>query len=85
MARLDSGFRRNDDVRELVQYALCRALFAPRRIALIGASSDAARLTARPQIYLRRHGFTGALYPVNPRASEVLGERAYASLHEVPD
>ena len=61
------------------------ALFAPRRIALIGASTDAARLTARAQIYLRRHGFTGALYPVNPRASEVLGERAYPSLRDIPD
>ena len=33
---------------------------------------------------MRRHGFTGALYPVNPRAEEVLGERAYPSLAEVP-
>jgi acyl-CoA synthetase (NDP forming) len=64
--------------------ALAGALFAPHRIALIGASTDATRLTARAQIYLRRHGFTGALYPVNPRAPEVLGERAYASLQEVP-
>jgi acyl-CoA synthetase (NDP forming) len=63
---------------------LADALFNPRRIALIGASADATHLTPRAQIYLRRHGFTGALYPVNPRASEVLGERAYASLHEVP-
>ena len=65
--------------------ALASSLFAPRRIALIGASTDASRLTARAQIYLRRHGFTGALYPVNPRASEVLGERAYPSLRDVPD
>jgi acyl-CoA synthetase (NDP forming) len=65
--------------------ALSRALLDPRRIALIGASSDPARLTARAQIYLRRHGFTGALYPVNPRAEQVLGERAYPSLADVPD
>jgi acyl-CoA synthetase (NDP forming) len=60
------------------------ALFNPRRIALIGASTDATRLTARAQVYLRRHGFTGTLYPVNPRATEVLGERAYPSLAEIP-
>jgi acyl-CoA synthetase (NDP forming) len=64
---------------------LARALFAPRGIALIGASSDPARLTARAQIYLRRHGFSGALYPVNPRAPTVLGERAYPSLADVPE
>jgi acyl-CoA synthetase (NDP forming) len=60
------------------------ALLNPRRIALIGASTDASRLTARAQVYLRRHGYTGELFPVNPRAPEVLGERAYASLAEVP-
>lgn len=63
---------------------LSDALFAPRRIALIGASSDATRLTARAQIYLRRHGYDGALYPVNPRAETVLGEKAYPSLADVP-
>ena len=63
---------------------LAQALFAPQRIALIGASTDAARLTARAQVYLRRHGFGGALFPVNPRAMEVLGEAAYASLADVP-
>ncbi len=63
---------------------LARALLNPRRIALIGASADAARLTARPQRYLRRHGFDGTLFPVNPRAPEVLGEPAHASLHDIP-
>ena len=63
---------------------LAQALFAPRRIALIGASTDANRLTARAQIYLRRHGFAGELFPVNPRATEVLGEAAYPSLNGIP-
>jgi acyl-CoA synthetase (NDP forming) len=64
--------------------SLARALLAPRRIALVGASADAARLTARPQRYLRRHGFAGDLFPVNPRAAEILGERAYAALDDIP-
>jgi acyl-CoA synthetase (NDP forming) len=63
---------------------LTHALFSPRRIALIGASTDAARLTARAQVYLRRHGFTGELFPVNPRADVVLGEKAYPTLRDVP-
>ena len=61
-----------------------RALLAPRSIALIGASGDPSRLTARAQIYLRKHGYQGALYPVNPRAPEILGERAYATVEDVP-
>ena len=63
---------------------LATSLFSPRRIALIGASTDASRLTARAQVYLRRHGFTGDLFPVNPRGGLVLGERAYPTLRDVP-
>ncbi len=63
---------------------LAEALFAPQRIALIGASSDPSRIGARAQIYLRRHGFGGTIYPVNARAEVVLGERAYGSLGDVP-
>jgi acyl-CoA synthetase (NDP forming) len=61
-----------------------RALLAPSSIALIGASGDPSRLTARAQIYLRRHGYTGALYPVNPRATEILGEPAFARVEDIP-
>jgi len=64
--------------------ALSDALLDPRRVALIGASADMARLTARPQRYLRRHGFQGEIFPVNPRAAEIMGERAYASLDDIP-
>ena len=64
--------------------ALRDALFRPQRIALVGASADPAKLTARAQIHLRRHGFRGTLYPVNPNATEVLGEPAYPSLEAIP-
>ncbi len=60
------------------------ALFEPRRIALIGASSDPSRLTARAQLYLRKHGFAGDILPVHPREAEVLGERAYPSVADIP-
>ncbi|WP_291296091.1 acetate--CoA ligase family protein [Elioraea sp.] len=63
---------------------LAEAIFAPRRIALVGASADPAKLTARAQIHLRRHGFDGALFPVNPNAGEIMGERAYASIADIP-
>ena len=59
---------------------LFRALFAPRGIALFGASADPAKNTARPQRFLRKHGYAGAIVPINPRRREVLGERAYARL-----
>lgn len=64
--------------------SLVSSLFTPRRIALVGASSDPTRLTARAQLYLRKHGYTGALFPVNPRADTVLNEKAYPSLRDIP-
>ncbi|MDP2373515.1 acetate--CoA ligase family protein [Reyranella sp.] len=62
---------------------LFAALFEPKRIALIGASADPAKTTSRPQRFLRRHGFTGEILPVNPSRSEILGEMAYKDLESI--
>lgn len=64
--------------------SLAQALFAPRSVALIGASGDPAKNTSRPQRFLRRHGFPGAVYPVNRGRSEIFGEKAYPDLGAVP-
>jgi acyl-CoA synthetase (NDP forming) len=64
--------------------SLAQALFAPRAVALVGASGDAAKNTARPQRYLRKHGYAGRIVPINPARSDVLGEAAFASLGDVP-
>jgi len=67
-----------------VSEALFRALFAPRGVALFGASGDATKNTARPQRYLQKHGFAGHVVPINRGRREVLGLPAYASLAEAP-
>jgi acyl-CoA synthetase (NDP forming) len=63
---------------------LFRALFEPRAVALVGASGEAGKNTARPQQFMRRHGWTGTLYPVNRGRSEIFGEPAYPDLDAVP-
>ena len=63
---------------------LAQALFAPRAVALIGASGDPGKNTARPQRYLRKHGYTGRIVPINAMRNEVLGERAYPRLADAP-
>jgi acyl-CoA synthetase (NDP forming) len=60
------------------------SLFAPRRLALIGASSDEKRTTSRPQRFLVKHGFAGEILPVNPGRAEVFGVKAYKSIDAVP-
>ena len=64
---------------------LAQALFAPRAVALVGASGDARKNTARPQRYLKKHGYAGRVVPINPARGEVLGERAYPSLAAAPE
>ncbi|WP_420997710.1 acetate--CoA ligase family protein [Cupriavidus sp. 30B13] len=63
-------------------------LVKPRSVAVIGASADPAKTSGRPVSYLTRHGFGGAIYPVNPKVDTIGGIRCYpdiGSLPEVPD
>jgi acyl-CoA synthetase (NDP forming) len=64
---------------------LAQALFAPRSVALIGASGDATKNTSRPQRFLRKHGYTGRILPINRGRDEIFGEKAYADLRAVPE
>jgi acyl-CoA synthetase (NDP forming) len=63
---------------------LFQAMFAPHSIALVGASADVAKNNARPQRFLRAHGYTGRVLPINPSRDEILGERAYPDLRAAP-
>lgn len=63
-------------------------LVSPRSVAIIGASADSAKTSGRPVAYLKKHGFDGGIYPVNPRYETIDGLRCYpdvASLPEAPD
>ena len=63
-------------------------LLKPRSVAVIGASGDPAKTAGRPVAYLVKHGFTGAIYPVNPKIERIGELRCYpdvASLPAVPD
>ncbi len=63
-------------------------LMRPQRVAVIGASADITKTAGRPVAYLLKHGFSGEVYPVNPKATEICGLACYpdiASLPSVPD
>src|SRR3974390_1065298 len=64
---------------------LAQALFAPRSVAIVGQSDDAGKAAGRPLKFLRRMGYAGNVYPVNPRRERVLGERAWPSLSTLPE
>ncbi|MBI2528510.1 MAG: acetate--CoA ligase family protein [Candidatus Rokubacteria bacterium] len=60
------------------------ALLRARSVAILGASGDPRKVSGRPQKYLLRHAYRGAIYPVNPTATEVQGLPAYPSLAAIP-
>ncbi len=51
-------------------------------IAVVGLSSNELRASNFVGYYLRRHGYH--VVPVNPRETEILGERCYPSLLDIP-
>ena len=65
------------------QNASLTALFAPRSIAVVGASTNAQKIGGIPVDYQRRFGFDGALYPVNPNADRIQDLPAWPSLRAI--
>jgi len=61
-----------------------QALLAPQSIALVGASGDPAKNTARPLRFMRKHGYGGRIFPINASRAEILGETSYPDLAALP-
>lgn len=62
-----------------------RRLFAPRRIAYIGATEDLRKFGGRCIRELLDFGFQGELYPINPKRSEVFGLQCYPDIEALPE
>ena len=63
-------------------------LLKPRSVAVIGASADAGKTAGRPVSYLVKHGFSGDIYPINPKVDRIGDLACYkdvASLPAAPD
>lgn len=64
------------------------ALLAPRNVVIVGATDKPGNWTPRVHRNLRRYGFPGPVFPLNPGRDEVWGETCYrdfAALPEPPD
>src|SRR5512144_558316 len=61
--------------------------FTPQGVAVIGASRDPGKLSygILRNLVDPEHGYPGPIYPVNPKADEVLGLRCYPDIGAVPD
>ncbi len=61
------------------------SLFAPRNVAVIGATDKEGSVGKTILWNLLSHPFGGTIFPVNPKRSNVLGIKAYSSIKTVPD
>ncbi len=61
---------------------ILKILRAARTVAIVGLSKDPLRPSNFIGFYLKRHGYK--IVPVNPREQEILGERSYPSLTDIP-
>lgn len=59
------------------------ALEKYRTIAVVGASKSPEKVAYSVPLYLKDHGYR--IIPVNPTATEIMGETAYPSLLEIPE
>lgn len=59
--------------------------FQPDSVAVIGASRDPEKLGFAVLNNLKEGGYQGRLYPINPKADEILGLKAYSSVLDIPD
>lgn len=61
------------------------AFFNPSSIAIVGASQNLSSIGGRPFFYLKKHGYEGRIFPVNPKYKEIEGCRCYPSLNAIPE
>ncbi|GAA2350724.1 acetate--CoA ligase family protein [Streptomyces cuspidosporus] len=64
--------------------AAMRRLMRPRSVTVIGASNEQGKIGNSVMRNLIDGGFPGEIHPVNPKADDILGRKAYRSVTEVP-
>jgi acetyltransferase len=64
---------------------MLEAFTNPRGVAIIGASPSPGKLGYAVLQNVIRYGFQGGIYPINPKAEEILGLPAFPSVKNIPD
>ena len=60
------------------------AIMKPKAIAVIGASTKPSTIGSELMLRLKEYDFNGQVYPVNPKADEIAGFKAYPSVMQIP-
>jgi acetyl coenzyme A synthetase (ADP forming)-like protein len=60
-------------------------IMKPAAVAVIGASDETGKIGNSVMKNLINGGYQGRIYPINPGAAEIMGQKAYKSVKDVPD
>lgn len=60
-------------------------IMKPKSIAVVGASTKEKTIGAEIMLKLTEYKFTGDIYPINPKADEIQGHKAYPTVLDVPE
>jgi acetyltransferase len=61
------------------------AIFAPKSVAVIGASKQPGKVGHDIFVNILKGGYTGVLYPVNPKATSISSVKCYPTVLDIPD
>src|SRR5262245_28569276 len=64
--------------------ASMKRIMQPKALAVIGASSETGKIGNSVMKNLINGGYQGKIYPIHPKADEILGYKAYRSVKDVP-
>src|SRR5207245_6437459 len=59
--------------------------FTPKSVALVGASATPGKIGNSVLDSIAKHDYKGKVYPINPKAEEILGLKCYPSLESVTE
>ena len=64
---------------------LGKDFFEPRSLAVVGASTNADKVGHAVLVNVIKSGFPGAIYPINPHATEIQGIKCYPDVETLPE
>ncbi|KIX12816.1 acetate--CoA ligase alpha subunit [Dethiosulfatarculus sandiegensis] len=64
---------------------MLKAFFNPRGVAVVGASTKPGKVGHDIVANLKNYGYNGGVYPINPKAKEILGLPVFKNIDQLPD
>lgn len=84
IARSRRMVRKEEERERISTLTSLRHILAPRSVAIVGASRQPGSIGQLIFQSIMQNGFTGVVYPVNPKADAIMSVKAYPSILDVP-